>query len=150
MRFRSNSAVKFTRKRVGKAKDGRTVSAVTCILGTSKLKELNLRAGHFFFFFFDVVHRITMQSQLLWLLTVSVFLLILMSLTAPAARKKTGSSECVRSMYKNMPGKLRLPVSLKSSQTMQQVFRNARRISVNVLMIVQDQKSMFKIIQLSG
>lgn len=98
MRFRSNSAVKFTRKRVGKAKDGRTVSAVTCILGTSKLKELNLRAG-LFFFFFDVVHRITMQSPLLWLLTVSVFLLILMSLTAPAARKKTGSSECVRSMY---------------------------------------------------
>jgi len=31
---------------------------------------------------------------------------------------------------------------------MQQVFRNARRISVNVLMIVKDQKSMFKIIQL--
>lgn len=57
------------------------------------------------FFFFDVVHRITMQSQLLWLLTVSVFLLILMSLTAPAARKKTGSSEYDRSMYKNMPGK---------------------------------------------
>ena len=57
------------------------------------------------FFFFDVVHRITMQSPLLWLLTVSVFLLILMSLTAPAARKKTGSSEYVRSTYKNMPGK---------------------------------------------
>ena len=37
---------------MGKAKDGRTVSAVTCILGTSKLKELNLRAGHFFLFFF--------------------------------------------------------------------------------------------------
>ena len=66
-------------------------------MGTSKFKELNLCAGNFFFSF-KVVHRITMKSPLLWLLTVSVFLLSLMSLTAPTARKKTGSSECVKSM----------------------------------------------------
>ena len=91
---------------MGKAKDGRTVSAVTCILGTSKLKELNLCVG-------------------------------LPSVLDP----------CTTQHARQM---LRLPVSIKSSQTMQQVFRNARRISVNVLMIVKDQKSMFKIIQLSG